>query len=94
MRRRGRRHPTIRNVVTLEDALQKLRNSDAHNGMGSITITIEQQEDLCDVVKHQIFNTSVRCEQLLAFCEWVAKEKGGKIEAGKEDDIIWEWGSK
>lgn len=92
MRRRGRRlHPTIRNVVTLEDALQKLRNSPAHVGMGSITITMEQQEDLCDVVKNQIFNTSVRCEQLIAFCQWMVKEKGGKIEEGKENDIVWEW---
>jgi hypothetical protein len=91
MRRRGRRHPTIRNVVTLEDALQKLRNSPAHVGMGSITLTMDEQEELCDVVKKQMFNTSVRCEQLMAFCQWIVEEKGGRIEGGKESDIVWQW---
>lgn len=89
-----KRYPTIRNVITLEEAFQKLRNSDAYTGMGSISLTFDQQSALCDVVKKQIFNTSVRCEQLLSFCLWVAKEKDGKIEKGKEEDIVWEWATR
>lgn len=88
------KHPTLRNVITLEKAFQALRNSDAHVGMGSIRLTMEDQEALCDVVKKQIFNTSVRCEQLMAFCHWMVKEKGGRIEGGKEEDVVWEWAGK
>ena len=88
------KHPTLRNVITLEKAFQALRNSDAHVGMGSITLTMEDQEALCDVVRKQIFNTSVRCEQISSFCRWVVKEKKGKIEGGKEEDLVWEWAGK
>jgi hypothetical protein len=85
------KHPTLRNVITLEKAFQALRNSDAHVGMGSITLTMDEQEALCNVVKKQIFNTSIRCEQLASFCRWMVKEKKGKIEGGKEEDLVWEW---
>lgn len=83
---------TIRNVATLEDAFQKLRNSNAHAGMGTISLTTEDQEALCDIVKNQMFNTSTRCEQLLSFCLWITEKKGGKIEKGGEKEIVWEWG--
>ena len=86
------RRPTIRHVVTLEEALQKLRNSNAHSGMGTISLTMEDQEALCDIVKKQIFNTSTRCEQLLSFCLWITEKKGGIIEKGSEEEVVWEWG--
>lgn len=85
---------TVRTAPTLERAFEMLRNSGTHKGMGSIEISIEQQKELCDVARNQFFNASVRCENIIAFCEWVAKEKGGKIEAGKESDLVWEWGTK
>jgi len=88
------RRPTVRNLATLEKAFQSLRNSDAHVGMGDIRLTMEDQKALCGVVKNQIFNTSLRCEQLVAFCQWVVTEKKGKIEKGKEDDLVWEWVNK
>jgi hypothetical protein len=85
------RNQIIRNVATLEAAFQGLRNSDSHAGMGSITITLDDQEALCGVARHQIFNTSLRCEQLVSFCKWVVKEKKGKIKGGTEEDLVWEW---
>jgi len=88
------RRPTIRHVATLENAFQKLRNSNAHKGMGTIELTMEDQEALCDIVKNQIFNTSTRCEQLLSFCLWITEKKGGRIEGGKEGEIVWEWSGK
>lgn len=88
MRRRGR---TFRQIFTLEDAFQKLRNSPAHQGMGSIRLTIEDQEELCEVAQRQFINASVRCEQLIAFCEWIAREKNGKIEKGTEQALVLEW---
>jgi hypothetical protein len=88
------RRPTVRNVATLEKAFQSLRNSDAHVGMGTIQLSMEEQEALCLVVKNQLFNSSVRCEQLLSFCLWIVKEKGGRIEEGKEEEIVWEWAGK
>ena len=88
------RRPTIRHVATLEEAFQKLRNSESHKGMGSIVLSMEDQEALCALVKNQIFNTSTRCEQLLSFCLWITGEKGGRIKEGKEEEIIWEWSNK
>lgn len=82
---------TIREMPTLEKAFELLRNSEAHMGMGDIRLTMEDQKALCEVVKKQFFNQSVRCEQLLAFCLWLQKEKGGRIEGGKEEEIIAEW---
>jgi hypothetical protein len=85
---------TVRKAPTLERAFEMLRNSDAHKGMGKIEITMEQQKELCEAARNQFFNASVRCEQMMAFCEWVVKERGGRIEAGKESDMVWEWGTK
>ena len=34
---------------------------------------------------------SARCEQLLAFCEWVVAMKGGVIEKGKEEELVKKW---
>lgn len=85
---------TVRGAPTLERAFEMIRNSDAHKGMGSIELSIEQQKELCDVARNQFFNASIRCENIIAFCQWVVKEKEGKIEAGRESDIVWEWGRK
>jgi hypothetical protein len=85
------RHPTLRNIPTLERAFQKLRNSDSHVGMGSIVLTFDEQSIICNIAKTQIFNTSIRCEQLVAFCKWIVKEKKGKIKSGTEEEIVWEW---
>lgn len=78
-------------MPTLEKAFQSLRNSDAHMGMGDVRLTMDAQKALCEVAKKQFFNSSIRCEQLVAFCLWLQKEKGGRIEEGKEGEIIWEW---
>lgn len=78
-------------MTTLEKAFQSLRNSEAHMGMGDIRLTMEDQKALCEVVKKQFFNQSVRCEQLLSFCKWIQGEKKGRIEGGKEEEIIAEW---
>lgn len=78
-------------MPTLEKAFQSLRNSEAHMGMGDIRLTMKDQKDLCEVVKKQFFNQSVRCEQLLAFCEWVVAMKGGVIEKGKEKELVKKW---
>jgi hypothetical protein len=82
---------TIRHAPTLEKAFESLRNSKAHVGMGSIQITTKEQESLCQVVMNQFFNSSSRCEQLVAFCEWMVREKGGRIEKGTEEEIVKEW---
>jgi len=78
-------------MPTLEKAFQAMRNSEAHMGMGDIRLTMEDQKALCEVVKKQFFNQSVRCEQLLSFCKWIQEEKGGRIEEGKEEEIVREW---
>lgn len=85
---------TVRSAPTLERAFEMLRNSDYHKGMGTIEISMEQQKELCGVARNQFFNASVRCENIIAFCQWVVREKGGNIEAGKESDLVWEWGTK
>lgn len=85
---------TIRECPTLEKAFQSLRHSNAYVGMGAIQISMEDQEALCRVAKNQLFNSSVRCEQLLSFCLWIVKEKGGRIEEGKEEEIVWEWAGR
>jgi len=59
--------------------------------MGSIQITTKEQESLCQVVMNQFFNSSSRCEQLVAFCLWITGEKGGRIEGGTEEEIVREW---
>jgi hypothetical protein len=82
---------TIREMPTLEKAFEALRNSKAHVGMGSIQMSLEEQKALCEVAKKQFFNSSSRCEQLVAFCLWLQKEKGGRIEEGKEEEVVWEW---
>ena len=84
---------TYREMPTLEKAFQSLRNSEAHMGMGDIRLTMDDQKALCEVVKKQFFNQSVRCEQLLSFCKWITEEKGGRIEEGKEEEVVWEWGN-
>ena len=82
---------TIRQMPTLEKAFEELRRSDAHVGMGDIRLTIDEQESLCNVAKNQFFNQSTRCHQLLSFCAWIVREKGGRIEEGKEEETVWEW---
>jgi len=84
-------HDSINPETLLNACNELLRNSEAHMGMGDIRLTMENQKALCEVVKKQFFNQSVRCEQLLAFCLWLQKEKGGRIEGGKEEEIIAEW---
>lgn len=78
-------------MPTLEKAFEALRNSDAHAGMGDVRLTLGEQKALCEVAKKQFFNSSSRCEQLLAFVLWLQKEKGGRIEEGKEEEVVWEW---
>lgn len=80
-------------MPTLEKAFEALRNSDAHAGMGDVRLTLGEQKALCEVAKKQFFNSSSRCEQLLAFVLWLQKEKGGRIEEGKEEEVVWEWGN-
>ena len=80
-------------MPTLEKAFEALRNSDAHAGMGDVRLTLGEQKALCEVVRNQFFNSSSRCEQLLAFVLWLQKEKGGRIEEGKEEEVVWEWGN-
>ena len=78
-------------MPTLEKAFQALRNSDAYAGMGSVTISVKMQEELCKVAMSQFFASSARCTQLVAFCEWIGREKGGRIEKGKEEELVREW---
>jgi len=85
---RGR---TVRQMPTLEKVFEAFRSSDAHMGMGDIRLTMSDQDEICNAARAQFFNQSVRCEQLLAFCEWIVREKGGRIEGGKEEEIVWEW---
>jgi hypothetical protein len=82
---------TIRHAPTLEKAFQALKNSEAYAGMGSVTLSPKMQEELCKVAMNQFFNSSSRCEQLVAFCLWITGEKGGRIEEGTEEEIVREW---
>ena len=82
---------TLRKTPTLEKAFEGLRQSDAHVGMGDVRLTIEAQDALCEVARNQLFNMSARCEQLLAFCEWVVAMKGGVLEKGKEKELVKKW---
>lgn len=82
---------TVRKAPTLEKAFEELRSTDAHVGMGDVKLTVEAQEVLCDVARTQLFNMSSRCEQLVAFCEWVVATKKGVIEKGKEKELVKKW---
>jgi len=86
---------TVRNTTTLENAFEELRkNPENHVGMGGIVLSLKDQEELCRIIRNQQFTANVKCEQMLLFCNWIARKKGGRIEEGKEEETVWEWSRK